>query len=286
MTSAEAATVVVFFELVLGLLLHGVGISLLLAAQSSTISSLMFIELSFIEICYMMHEGISNIYLIKQNGYIGLQDKWGLTIIVFLHSIRFMTLMAITIDRVLSVKLGLTYGTTVTKFRLAIVVTCIWLLSACLALLMWFCQKRLFSALLLTLESLLAAVYICSYIFIILALKQRQKKFPNQSTRRTLNVKVPFLLVLAVICCSWIPELILAAGVEFSIWFLSLFYLSNIIDALLYIFALPQCRRRLRKFCCNAKIRPCQNRVAINSISHVVVAVPLGRSMINDAVRN
>ena len=284
MTPADAATVVVFLELVLGLILHGVGILLLLTTQKSVISSLMFIELSFIEICYVLYEGITNVYLITQNGYIGLQDKRGLTIIVFLHSIRFTTLMAITIDRVLAVKLGIRYGTVVTKFRLAIVVTFIWLMSACLALFMWFCQIRLFSTLLLTLESLLVAVYICSYIYIILVLKLRQKKFHNQSARRALNVKVPFLLVLAVICCSWMPELILAAGIEFSIWFLSLFYLRIIIDALLYIFALPQCRKKLQKFCCNAEIPPCQNTVAMNSIN--VAVAPLGRSMINDTLEN
>ena len=257
--SILAATVVVFFELVLGLILHGVGMFLMLTVQRFTISSLMLIELSFIEICLMLHEGIWNVYLFTQKGYIGLQDKRGLTIIVFLHSIRFMTLMAITLDRVLAVKLALKYASIVTKLRLAIVVTCVWLLGAGLALTMWFVQSWIFSTLLLTLESLLAAVYICSYIYIIFALQQRQKKFRNQSVRRALDVKVPFLLVLAVICCFWIPELILAAGVKFSTWFLSLFYLSNTIDALIYIFGLPECRKRLRKLFCTSKILPAES---------------------------
>ena len=256
-TTTNAATAIVFCELAVGSLLHCTGLILLLTARKSITGNLFLINLSFVELCYILHEGIPNAYAFIKNGYFGFPNRVGQTMVIFFHSARFLTLMAITADRGLAVRLALRYKIVVTRNRLLIVIFCIWLISSCLALIMWFSRANILNILLVTLESILIVVYLVCYMYIIFTLNQRQERFRNQTLARKLNIKVPFLLVLSFLCFFWIPELILAAGFTYSIWFLTMFYMNNIVDALIYILGLPECKRRFKAVCFGPKIEPC-----------------------------
>ena len=277
-TSTKTATVIIFFELIFGIIVHIFGLILLFTSQSITISNLLLIKLSFVEISYILHEGITNAHSFIKNGHLEPPNDVGRTMIIFLHSLRIMVLMAITVDRILAVRLALRYKTVVTRRKLVIVVICIWLTSSCLALIMWYSHASILNTLLAIEKSVLVVVYICGYVYIILRLKAIEKKFPNHKSTRHLSIKVPFLLVLSLICFFWIPELILAAGFDYSIWFLVLFYMTNIVDALIYIFGLPECQRRLKKVCFGPKTEPCGTpqqhhvgQVMAESVCHAAV---------------
>ena len=258
-SSEDVKTVVsiILLEHTLGLILHCVGLYLLRRAGKPTIGIILLIELIFAELCYISYDGILRAFHFITTGNIPFYDKKDQTICLFIYSVQFLTLIAITLDRLLIVKLGLRYKTLVTKRALAVAVSSIWIISLALALVMWFSQAIKFNQILVILECLLAVVYLCSYGYIIYALKLKQNRFRSD---RNLNIKVPFLLVLTLICFYLIPELILAAGHPFSMWFLPFFNLNNVTDALIYIFGTPMCRKRLKTIFCNKRINPLTNQ--------------------------
>ena len=244
--SSETVKIVVsiiFFEHTLALVLHCVGLCLLLTTGRKAIATLLIIQLSFAELCYTSYDGFFTASHYIKSGHIPFINRKEQTIFLFIYSLQFLTLIAISVDRVLAVKLALRYKILVRRRALAVVIICIWITSLALALIIWFIQAITFNKMLVALESLVIGVYICSYGYIIFAMRLKQTQ--SRSDRK-LSIKVPFLLVLTLICFLLIPDLVLAAGYPFSIWFLPVFWLNNISDALIYIFEMPVCRKRMK----------------------------------------
>ena len=266
----QIAIALIFSELTVGLVLHFVGLSLLLTAGKPTIPICLIIKLSIVEMSHILYEGFIKASMFIENGDLTILSRTNQTVLVFLYSNQFLTLIAITVDRLFAVKLALRYKRLVTRRSLVFLVICIWIVSSTLALVLWLSHDLLFNKMLVALECLLTSVYLYSYGYITYQMKLKKKQFHSEVVTRMSNIKVPSFLVLTLICFYLIPDLILAVGYPFSIWFLPVFYLNNITDALIYIIGMPMCRKRIRTLFCRTKITPLTNPE--NAVGQIVAS--------------
>ena len=116
-----------------------------------------------------------------------------------------------------------------------------------------FSQKVTFNSIMLFLDVLLMVIYIGSYAYIFVTVRRRRKTFVGHNGRalnNRLNLKVPFFLVFTLVCFTFIPDLILVAGMKRPHWYSSIFYLNYISDPLIYLFGMPECKRRMKNMVC------------------------------------
>ena len=168
--------------------------------------------------------------------------------------------------------LPLKFRSVVTKRRLAFVLSGIWLLSLSMAPIVWFTSSKSLNIIMLFWDSFLVLIYICTYLYIIVAVQRRRRQFTNQNnttTSRGLNLKVPFLLVLTLICFYFIPDLVIVAGAtKLHIYLNLLFNFNYISDALIFLFGLPECKKRLKKICCITRIESSTRANTVNSVNN------------------
>ena len=165
----------------------------------------------------------------------------------------FLTLAAITLERVLAVLLTIKFRLMVTKRRLALVIAIIWLISLSTVMMLRFSRKVRFNHIMLFLDSLLIIIYVGSYSYIFITVKKRRRALRGQNggpNTNGLNLKVPFLLVLTLVCFNLIPDLVLFAGLKRPRWYSSIFYINYISDPLIYLFGMPECKKRIKVMCC------------------------------------
>ena len=272
-TSEWAAMGVSLSELIAALLLHSIGLYLLLTARNKKIMIWILAHLSFLELSNVIYDSVNSIRLLFIGKVIHI-EKYDLAIFTFFLSAQFLTLMTITIERVIAVKLTIKYIVVVNKRRLLFVFTCIWIVSVAMSLIVLFSTKPAFNIVLAFWEILVAIVTISSYVYIALTVKSRRKRLSlgaQNMPRQRLNLTVPFLIVLTLICFYFIPDMLLAVGVEYSIWFNTIFYLNFLTDALIYIFGLPQFRNRVKRFCCREKVRSRTDMTRSSVLSNISI---------------
>ena len=89
-------------------------------------------------------------------------------------------------------------------------------MSSFTVVIFWYVHEATINVIMLFWDALLTVIYICSYIYIFVTVKRRRTQFRdrNRSTNpHRLNLKVPFLLVLTLICFYFIPDLLLVTGI-------------------------------------------------------------------------
>ena len=264
---------ITLFELFAALLLHSTGLYLLFTARNKRIMVWILAHLSFVELTNVIYDSVNNIHLLITDKLFN-REKYHLALLMFFLSAQFLTLITITTERVIAVKLTIKYHAVVNKRRLLFVFVLIWIISTAMSLVVVISTKPVFNILLVVWEVLVVIVTICSYNFIALTVRRRRKRLtssaPNvPAPRLRLNLTVPFLIVLTMICFYLIPDMLLALGIEFSIWFRAIFCLNYVTDALIYIFGLPQFRNRVKRFFCGNKAR---SQSAMTNLSTISIA--------------
>ena len=121
----QIAIALIFSELTVGLALHCVGLSLLLTAGKPTIPICLIIKLSIVELSHILYEGFIKASMFIENVDLAILSRTNQTVLVFLYSNQFLTLIAITVDRLFAVKLALRYRRLVTRRSLVFLVICI-----------------------------------------------------------------------------------------------------------------------------------------------------------------
>ena len=237
-------------QLALAIMLNSVGLYLLATTRKKRIMTLLMMHMSLMEITCTLLWAVEEIYYYIFSTW---PIKYNVTIVIAPMTALFLTLAAITIERVLAVLLTIKFRMVVTKRRLALVLACVWFISLSMVMTLKFSRKVKFNHIMLFLDSLLIIVYVGSYSYILITVKRRRRELrsnnggPNTSG---LNLKVPFLLMLTITCFSLIPDLVLVAGLKRPNWYSSLFYVNYISDPLIYLFGMPECKKRIKIILC------------------------------------
>ena len=259
-TSTWVAIGVMCIQGFVATLLHSIGLYLLLTAPNKSIMVWILAHLSFVEVGGILYSSVNSIMRLFFNSNVAYREQYHMAMVIFFYSAIFLTVMIITLERVIAVKLTIKYRSVANKRRLIYVFICVWIISVTMSLVVAFSTKPVFNILLAVWEILVVILTICSYTYIAITVKRRRKRLRLNAQNtpippQRLKLTVPFLIVLTVICFYLIPDMLLAVGVEFSIWFKPIFYLNYVTDALIYIFGLSQFRNRVKKFCCGNQIR-------------------------------
>ena len=199
-------------ELAVATMLQIVGLYLLATIKKKRTMTLLLIHLSCMELTCTLLWTVGETYNYKFR-------KWPINLIIIIAPLTavFLTLAAITLERALAVLLNIKFRVIVTKTRLALVIACIWFISLSMVVILMFSGKVTFNHILLFLDLLLMIVYVGSYSYIFITVKKRRRQLRGKNggpNTHGLNLKVPFLLVLTLVCFSLIPDLVLVAGIR------------------------------------------------------------------------
>ena len=249
---SNIADIFKIMQLVVATILNISGLYLLATAKKKKIMILLMIHLTCMELSCTLFWTIEETYHY-------LFKEWPIAdskpIVIAPMTATCLTLAAITLERVLAVLLSIRFRLIVTKKRLALVLACIWLVSLSTVVVLKFYRKDIYNHILLILDLQLIAIYVGSYTYILITVKRRRQEFISTNggpSRNRLNLKVPFLLVLTLVCFWFIPDLILVAGIikERPNWYTSIVYLNYISDPLIYLFGIPECKKRMKSKIC------------------------------------
>ena len=248
--------IIVIVECANAFILHSFGLYLILTIKKKKVMTLLMMHLSFIEILCALLQGIERMHRYVCDHWL-IETTIYYTILNFTIKALEFTLIAISLERVLAVKLTVKFCSIVTKRRVTLVVICIWLLSLALTVIMWYISAPFYYDMLIF-DSFLVLIYICSYVYIFVTVGRRRRKFSNSQLsaplHNDLNLKVPLLLIFGVIFFYLIPDIVFVCGVEMPSWFDAVFIFNMITDAPIYIFGMPECRKRLKNICCCSRV--------------------------------
>ena len=164
---------------------------------------------------------------------------------------QMISIILITVDRVLSVKLTIKYKVMVTKSRLLIILVVCWAVCISQGFIVHYASHEVLNKKLSAWEILVAIIIVVGYGYIFIKTRYGDRRLAyitQQQRRTTVKPTVPGLIVVTFVFLCLIPDLLLAIGVKFSLWILSVFYLNFMTDSLIYIFGSGQIRTRIRKF--------------------------------------
>ena len=182
---------------------------------------------------------------------------------------QMISIILITVDRVVAVKFCLQYRAIVTKKRLLILLAFCWAVCISHGFIVWYFPFEVLNKILATWEILVTVVIVAGYGYIIAIVQQRNRNLVednNHKIRRpNLKLTVPALIVLTFFFFCLIPDLLLAIGVKFSLWILSSFYFNFTTDSLIYIFGSGRIRN-----CIKSTTRAKRDRNASARVSSVV----------------
>ena len=162
------------------------------------------------------------------------------------------TVVWVTLDRVLAVKLIMRYKIVVTRQKLYVVIIFIWSISIIQGITYWFAPEKTINLIWIVWDSILASIVVISYIYIIMAVRYQHRVMSESSSRTsppTLKYRVPLLIVSSFVSLNLIPDIIILTGHD-SVWLLNIWFLNYLLDPLFYVFH----SRRFRNILCRRAI--------------------------------
>lgn len=243
--------------------LHGSGMYLLWTDPHFKVMYMLLFNLSTAAIIYATFDFLFNIWLcFNQATY--HSDLIRTTGWMILFPPQFFAYILLTCDRVLIVHLGLKYKPYVTKRRVFIVSVSFWILNIFHIIYYWYPSPEFSKWYFLIWDSLLIILFAASYSYIFISVRKQRSKVSTNS-KKSLNYKVPFYIVLSMFFSWFIPDLLIQTEVvEMNIW-LSIWWALNLMcDPLIYIVGIPSITYRLREYWCkvtaNSQIEPDRRR--------------------------
>ena len=157
----------------------------------------------------------------------------------FFSSIFYQSIICISFDCLLAVRLNLTYKAIVTKSRLHKLITMIWVISTICAVIsgiysytntiIWIFWSTV------TIISIIA-----SYFYIIRVFYRQRAKFRKHKSCkyvRQFKYEVPFCITLSYILTMFIPDIVVVVDERlFTVWTLVIWYTYFLIYPLVYVF--------------------------------------------------
>ena len=237
----------------ISIILHVVGIFSLCSLRRRKVSDYLLILLSIVEILKITMRVVFTI-LCMRTGACRRTNVLITTVAICLIG-QYQSVILITVDRVLKVKLSMKYNALVTRniiFRLLIPYVSICLVHGSIT---WI-FPHLEIKILLAWEILVFAIIIISYLYMFLHLKISARRLSRRSAstirRQTLNLKVPILISVRFIAFYFTPNLLLAVKlIKFSPWLYSIYDLNIATDAIIYVLGTP----KIRECLCPSRVR-------------------------------
>ena len=219
-------------------LLGILGLILLFTSHKQKPSDLMLVHLTM---CNMTIAAINIAYVVTiDKGKFKGSTMWFINSIgVTIYFPILITLIIITIDRILAVNLLIRYKIVVTNVRLAKVLVVVWLTSVGIGVSCWFLKSVLFMYVILCLSPVIAIFFIVSYTYIIIKVHKRRKIVSatkqNNHHKCFINVWVPFTIVMTYLIFVVTTDITVICLEEMNIWHFIVWNFNYILDTLTYI---------------------------------------------------
>ena len=228
------------------------GMILLFLEERFGASGLMLIHLSSVETLKLFshHVSIANF---DAHG-----KSWSHFVDNGLYIVQLHTLIMITLDRVLAVKLLMRYRVVVTRKKACLLFIPGWILGICYSFISLFASNHEMAISYIVLDSSISIFFIVSYTYIILKIKSVRNNTSETSTHhsnaKTFRYHVPLIIVLSYACFYLIPDLRMATRVLVSKeWLYVIWDMILIANPLTYMFGIESVRHRLlRIFTCSS----------------------------------
>ena len=229
------------------ILLHTCGIYLLVTERRHKIQHIILIQLSCLEILNIIWDLFFYKQTVLNTDALSEVNRTG-TLIIWIGI--FLTVLTLTLDRLLAVRLGILYNIHVTTKRTCIVLMIIWFIALMHVFNYFNFDEKRQNILFVTWECVLLVFLVSSYLYIFIKLSQLQRR-TNSSTslnQRQLNYRIPLLIVLSLICFVFLLDILMVMGVAYSTWFSLVYQFNFLADACIYIFGTRCIRKRVSAF--------------------------------------
>ena len=167
-------------------------------------------------------------------------DTWYMPLYTALYVSVYQSVLLIVVDRVLAVYLVLKYKAVVTRKKVAIVYSVIWLVSTATGVTRYFIPYFIFhSRVWLSLDSITTIIIASSYFYIAISVYRRRRALRRDTSHATapqLNYQIPLFIICSFILTNPIPNFILMLHPKlYGIWFQVIWSLNWISDPLVYV---------------------------------------------------
>ena len=263
-----------FIEAALSLLLGILGLVKLLKPKKKKPSNMMLVHLTICNLlCVIVYIGVVTLTIVG----ITFEDQRSelvLTAIVFaLYIPNVMSLVIITIDRILAINLVLRYRLVVTNKRLFAVLACVWIIGAVYAVSFWFLKSDIYLSVSLIFSLAVVIFFIFSYVYIVIKVKVARRELATSGQRNRqsrLNYWVPFTIILTYIVFVVATDLSVVYLNNMTIWHFIVWSLNPIADTLTYVIGSAGVRswitcRKCKKF--EGEKSGCESQVSVIPIS-------------------
>ena len=236
----------------ISLFFHLLGVYLLMKLKRKRhVSHYLLLHLSGMEIINIMWMGVFVFGHMDATSMVE-RSKVELSGVVFVLVGQYLSVILLTVDRVLAVALAFKYRRVVTARKLIIVFPVCWAICLAHGVIVWYFTST-FVKILLAWEIPIVVLLVCAYIYIFTVVEiQGRKGRINSDQKRRLNIKVPLSIVATLIAFYVVPDFLVESGaVQFSPWLYVVFYLNVLTDPVIYILGSSQ---MLALLCCKRNL--------------------------------
>ena len=174
---------------------------------------------------------------------------------VVIYASVYQTLICITLDRFLAVKLNFRYRSIVTKYRLCVLIPVIWVVSALLGTLLALTNFKVYFVTWNVLDACTVTTLLVSYTYIIMTVHKQKRIFKlNSSCRSQFKYQIPLCICLTYLAFIFIPNLTLSIKSDLhGLWFMVVYSVNYCCDPLIYVLFSQYEKRRKRKLVKNSR---------------------------------
>lgn len=231
-------------EAAITLLLGVFGLVLLLTAEEKKPSDMMLAHLT---VCNMLN--VTMYMALSIFNSFGEDDKLNhilidLTFAIYIPHV--LTLVIITIDRILAVHLVLRYRSVVTNGRLKLVLTLVWILGAVYGVLSSLFENLKYVS--LCLSAIVVMFFIVSYLFIIFKVQTAKKNMPTVRHKSRFKYWIPLTIIVTytLLVVATDISVIIIKTENIKLWHYIAWSLNALIDTLTYLFGSAQIKSRIK----------------------------------------
>ena len=177
---------------------------------------------------------LNMVYSIK---YISIYNNIGNQI---LGALYYLSIIWISVDRLLAAALSLKYKVLVTKGRMLMIAMIVWLFSIICAIISGI-KPSLNFFIWMFWSTITTASILISYSYILIVLYRQKHRFRRNSFIRIgnqrFNYEVLLCITLSYIVTMFIPDMVIVIDKElYTVWILVIWYTNHLIDPLIYVF--------------------------------------------------
>ena len=231
----DAAIICWFVVATAALIFLSTGCYLLISEKSKTAIDYLLLHLCFVDLVTLLWNGISKFRFIFVGVDHSMQDYYIVGVVSLVVG-QIISIIFLTVDRVLAVKLTIKYKACVTKRRILFLLLFCWIICFLHGFITYFFLISIYN-LVLSIWAIVAVMIIFfgyGYIILVVQYRNRELTVNSQQVRRPIvKLTVPAAIVTTFVLLALIPEMILAAGVSYSTWFLCFFHANYMSDSIL-----------------------------------------------------